>query len=86
MAATVKTFRGTLSKKQTFAIGADSYRADAHGCFTTDEPEVIAFLAASPFWEVIAFFAPSPFWEELSQVPTPEPEPETQAAAKKAKG
>ncbi len=74
MAATVKTFRGTLSKKQTFAIGADSYRADAHGCFTTDEPEVITFLAASPFWE------------ELTQEPTPEPEPETQAAAKKAKG
>lgn len=78
MATTVKTFRGTLSKKQTFAIGADSYRADAHGCFTTDEPEVIAFLTASPFWE------------EITQEPTPEPEPETQvetpAAAKKAKG
>lgn len=78
MATTGKTFRGTLSKKQTFAIGADSYRADAHGCFTTDEPEVIAFLTASPFWE------------EITQEPTPEPEPETQAetaaAAKKAKG
>lgn len=80
MAATVKTFRGTLSKKQTFAIGADSYRADAHGCFTTDEPEVIAFLTASPFWEEIT----------KSQTPEPEPEPEPeempQAAAKKAKG
>jgi len=47
---TEKTFKGTLSNKQTFAIGTNSYRADAHGCFTTSEPEVVAFLTASPFW------------------------------------
>lgn len=75
MAATVKTFRGTLSNKQTFAIGADSYRADAHGCFTTSEPEVIAFLTASPFWE------------EITQEPKPEAIEEDQPQIKvRAKG
>lgn len=80
MAATVKTFRGTLSNKQTFAIGADSYRADAHGCFTTSEPEVIAFLTASPFWEEITQEPKPEFTSE------PEPQVEISAAPKKAKG
>lgn len=83
MAATVKTFKGTLSKKQTFAIGADSYRADAHGCFTTDEPEVIAFLTASPFWEGVDIIPVTPLTPQLNE---PEPEAETAAAVKKAKG
>jgi len=75
---TEKTFKGTLSNKQTFAIGTNSYRADAHGCYTTSEPEVIAFLRASPFWE------------EITQEPKPELTSEAiaeelSAAVKKAK-
>jgi hypothetical protein len=73
-----KTFKGTLSNKQTFAIGTNSYRADAHGCFTASDPEVITFLTGSPFWE------------EITQEPKPELTPEAiaeelTAAVKKAK-
>lgn len=65
---TEKTFKGTLSNKQTFAIGTNSYRADAHGCYTTSEPEVIAFLTASPFWEEITPVAQEAVEEDSAAV------------------
>ncbi len=46
------TFRALASPKQSFSIGTESYRF-VDGYFTTEDPDVIAFLRGNAYAEEV---------------------------------